>query len=168
MQSFFEASSNHNIASSNTFDAQILTKSCCPWPTSNTHKYPESHDGLELLYSPDSCASSKRSISAVDIIAVHGLNGNANKTWTHPNGKLWLKDFLPTALPGARIFTYGYDAKVSALARVLFFPFFPFSSCSRDLIFGSSSFLLKETTNSEICRSRVIQQASFVTMLQSC
>src|SRR5277367_3733735 len=40
----------------------------------------------------------------VDIVAVHGLGGDAYKTWTHENGKLWLRDFLPDQLPGARIF----------------------------------------------------------------
>ena len=46
----------------------------------------------------------------VDVIAVHGLGGGAYKTWTHENGKLWLRDFLPGDLPGARVFTYGYDS----------------------------------------------------------
>jgi hypothetical protein len=49
----------------------------------------------------------------VDIIAVHGLNGDAYKTWTHPaNGKLWLRDFLPNFLPGCRVYTFGYPSKV--------------------------------------------------------
>lgn len=48
----------------------------------------------------------------VDIIAIHGLNGNAHSTWRHANGKLWLKDFLPGSLPGCRVFTYGYPSKV--------------------------------------------------------
>ena len=32
------------------------------------------------------------------------------KTWTHDNGKLWLRDFLPEEQPSARIFTFGYNA----------------------------------------------------------
>lgn len=32
---------------------------------------------------------------------------------THDNGKLWLRDFLPAEIPGTRIFTFGYDAKVA-------------------------------------------------------
>ena len=46
----------------------------------------------------------------VDVVAIHGLGGDAFKTWTHENGKLWLRDFLLDDLPGARIFTYGYDS----------------------------------------------------------
>ena len=46
----------------------------------------------------------------LDVVAVHGLGGDAYKTWTHENGKLWLRDLLVDDLPGARIFTYGYNS----------------------------------------------------------
>jgi hypothetical protein len=48
-----------------------------------------------------------------DIIAVHGIDGNAWKTWEHSNGKLWLKDFLPKHVPGSRIYSFGYRAEVA-------------------------------------------------------
>ncbi|KAF5548860.1 ankyrin repeat [Fusarium mexicanum] len=48
----------------------------------------------------------------IDIIAVHGLNGKAFKTWTQ-DGKLWLADFLPLEIPYARIFTFGYDSRIA-------------------------------------------------------
>ena len=49
----------------------------------------------------------------LDIIAVHGLGGDAHKTWTHRDGTLWLRDLLPRHLPGARIYTYGYDSAIA-------------------------------------------------------
>jgi hypothetical protein len=45
-----------------------------------------------------------------DIVAIHGLGGSAYKTWTHDNGRLWLRDFVLDELPGARIYTFGYDS----------------------------------------------------------
>jgi hypothetical protein len=50
---------------------------------------------------------------SVDIIALHGLNGDAYDTWTHQNGKLWLRDFLAQQLPGSRVFTFGYPSEVA-------------------------------------------------------
>lgn len=46
------------------------------------------------------------------VIAVHGLGGHPFKTWQHPNGKVWLADFLPAQLPEARVMTYGYNSSV--------------------------------------------------------
>jgi hypothetical protein len=49
----------------------------------------------------------------VDIVAVHGITGDAYTTWEDKKTKtLWLRDFLPTELPGARIYSYGYGAEV--------------------------------------------------------
>ncbi|KAB8290368.1 hypothetical protein EYC80_010801 [Monilinia laxa] len=48
----------------------------------------------------------------LDIVALHGIKGDAYNTWTEKNGNLWLRDQLPNELPGARIFSYGYDANV--------------------------------------------------------
>jgi hypothetical protein len=53
------------------------------------------------------------------IIAVHGLGGHPVKTWTHEeSGVFWLKDLLPKDLPTARIFTFGYDARVTMTRSV--------------------------------------------------
>ncbi|EXK26983.1 hypothetical protein FOMG_16422 [Fusarium oxysporum f. sp. melonis 26406] len=49
----------------------------------------------------------------VDIVAIHGLNGNAISTWRHePDGTVWLRDLLPNFLPGCRVYTYGYPSKI--------------------------------------------------------
>ncbi len=45
------------------------------------------------------------------IIAVHGLAGGRISTWTDTKtGKMWLRDFLPSNIPEARIITFGYQA----------------------------------------------------------
>ncbi|KAF4240075.1 hypothetical protein CNMCM8980_005445 [Aspergillus fumigatiaffinis] len=72
--------------------------------------YPSSEDG-------------PRSAPKVDIVAVHGLNPfNKDKaehawdTWRKPsgnNGRLWLRDDLPKALPESRIFLCEYDSTVA-------------------------------------------------------
>jgi hypothetical protein len=48
----------------------------------------------------------------VDIVAVHGLNGSHETTWTAKNNVKWLQDekMLPAKIPNARIFSWGYDA----------------------------------------------------------
>jgi hypothetical protein len=46
----------------------------------------------------------------VDVVAVHGLNGHRENTWTAKTGVLWLRDLLPAKIPNARIFSWGYDA----------------------------------------------------------
>ena len=54
------------------------------------------------------------------IVAVHGLGGHAMNTWTHAaTEKLWLRDFLPLAIPNARIMTFGYDSRVVDSRNIL-------------------------------------------------
>ncbi|TVY27562.1 Subtilisin-like serine protease [Lachnellula hyalina] len=47
----------------------------------------------------------------VDIVFIHGAQGDRITTWTK-SGIFWPKDFLLHDVPRARIFTFGYDAKV--------------------------------------------------------
>ncbi|CEI70924.1 unnamed protein product [Fusarium venenatum] len=50
----------------------------------------------------------------VDIVAVHGLNGSAKKTWTDSaTGYCWLEDLLPESIPRCRVMTFGYDSKLA-------------------------------------------------------
>ena len=47
---------------------------------------------------------------------MHGLNGHAFGTWAcHDEDRanletMWLRDFLPTQIKGARVLTYGYNS----------------------------------------------------------
>ncbi|KAI9782390.1 MAG: hypothetical protein M1839_005263 [Geoglossum umbratile] len=54
----------------------------------------------------------------VDIIAVHGLNGHREKTWTASNGVCWLRQLMPAKIPNARIFTWGYDASTHSISPI--------------------------------------------------
>lgn len=48
------------------------------------------------------------------MVAIHGLNGDAERTWTHrDSGVLWLRDLLPEEIPAIRVLTYGYDARIA-------------------------------------------------------
>ncbi|KAF2180661.1 hypothetical protein K469DRAFT_639718 [Zopfia rhizophila CBS 207.26] len=62
----------------------------------------EEWQGLKVVAQGDS--------PVVDIVAVHGLNGHRDKTWTAANSKHWLRDLLSNDIPNARIFCWGYDA----------------------------------------------------------
>ncbi|EFE44249.1 LipA and NB-ARC domain protein [Trichophyton verrucosum HKI 0517] len=63
--------------------------------------------GLTVLHSPE-----KAEDIVFDLVAVHGLNGDAFISWKHRDtGVMWLKDLLPSSLPNARIMTFGYNSK---------------------------------------------------------
>ncbi|KAI1392648.1 uncharacterized protein F4822DRAFT_425851 [Hypoxylon trugodes] len=47
----------------------------------------------------------------VDVVAVHGLGGDWEETWTDSDtGKMWLRDFLPLQFSNIRIWSFGYDS----------------------------------------------------------
>jgi len=67
------------------------------------------HLGLSLIHEAETF-SITNDTRTVDIIALHGLTGNRETTWTvAESGVNWLRDFLPD-LPGARVLTFGYDS----------------------------------------------------------
>lgn len=52
------------------------------------------------------------------IVAVHGINGDAHRTWTSSPGEIcWLNnpDLLPKYIKNARILVWGYNANVTSL-----------------------------------------------------
>ena len=52
------------------------------------------------------------------IVAIHGLNGHRETTFTtHLGGVNWLQDLLPLDIPNARILTYGYDSRTHGFRR---------------------------------------------------
>lgn len=60
--------------------------------------------GLQSLYEPTNIDQ-----NTVDIIFVHGLTGNAFKTWYHTASELhWPSALLKEHVQGARIYAFGY------------------------------------------------------------
>lgn len=74
----------------------------------------EKHEGNYGLFEfkNDNNATAEQ-LFPVDIIAIHGLGGDRFHTWTDPEtGVLWLRDLLPKDMPGARIYSFGYNSEV--------------------------------------------------------
>ena len=49
----------------------------------------------------------------LSVVAVHGLGGDFYRTWATGDSQrqiLWLSQLLPNELPGARIFSFGYES----------------------------------------------------------
>lgn len=65
-------------------------------------------------------AASHTDSTVRSIVAVHGLNGHRENTWTanHDGGVNWLRDFLPSDILNARILTWGYDANTHSTSRI--------------------------------------------------
>jgi hypothetical protein len=54
----------------------------------------------------------------IDVVAVHGLQGDAYQTWTHENGTMWLESILADKIPYARIMTFGYNSTIAFSSSV--------------------------------------------------
>ncbi|KAI1382090.1 hypothetical protein F4677DRAFT_14854 [Hypoxylon crocopeplum] len=68
--------------------------------------------GIKEVYRPNDREAE------VDIVAVHGLNGDATKTWTGKKRQVsWLShpEFLPRYVKNARVLVWGYNSSFSSL-----------------------------------------------------
>jgi hypothetical protein len=66
--------------------------------------------GLAPLILPD------QSLHCLDVVFIHGLNGQRARSWTNSSSELWPLWFIDD-LPGARAWTYGYDAGIAVSSR---------------------------------------------------
>lgn len=66
-------------------------------------------------------ASPATDINNLSICAIHGLGGNAIDTWTAKNGKMWLRDYLPSTgyFGESRVMTFGYDSDLTSKQSVM-------------------------------------------------
>ncbi|OQU97568.1 Ankyrin repeat-containing protein [Cladophialophora immunda] len=68
--------------------------------------------GLKPLPSLPGTPTSEHSYD-LSVVAVHGLGGDFYRTWASRDSQkqtLWLSQLLPEDLPGARIYSFGYDS----------------------------------------------------------
>lgn len=101
--------SRTGATSSTVIEQPVQTTQYSPSTSNRTDKY-----GLFLLNPQSSHFGGVEAEETflLDIVALHGITGDAYDTWTHENGKFWLRDFIPEDFPGARVFSFGYDAEV--------------------------------------------------------
>ncbi|KAL1836741.1 hypothetical protein VTJ49DRAFT_4716 [Mycothermus thermophilus] len=72
--------------------------------------------GLAELHDPKSLGVEP----ALDLVLIHGLNGDYLSTWTYTGGSgsdvskpvCWPTDLLPTALPSVRVLSFDYNADI--------------------------------------------------------
>ena len=76
-------------------------------PSGEATRVPTVMESVSIRWSSRTLTNVVRSI-----VAIHGLGGHPYKTWTEGRN-LWLRDFLPKAVPEARIFTFGYNSSIA-------------------------------------------------------
>jgi hypothetical protein len=73
--------------------------------------------GLRLIPPHPLVTGNTKEDVELDIVAVHGLGGDFCRTWTKKadahleHDVFWLSQLLPVDLPGARVYSFGYDSQ---------------------------------------------------------
>ncbi|KAM7213640.1 hypothetical protein V8F06_010961 [Rhypophila decipiens] len=70
------------------------------------------NSGLKVLYPGQEPV-------VADFIAVHGLNGHREKTWSTASGVNWLSSILAEDIPNVRILTYGYNSRTHGAEQLI-------------------------------------------------
>ena len=124
MTKFTSLFHQHSRSSDDSTNSPSLSSSSPPLVISNRASSDTGIEGDRLyeIFTP----ANGRQIE-IDIVAVHGLMGDPYTTWAKgrdPNGKPWISDFLPSQLPRARVFSYGYDSQFVRSSSVAGIPEF--------------------------------------------
>lgn len=116
-----------------TVQASSATASAAGLPTRKclADYFPNSQTlGLGVLHDPEN--------ARVDILFIHGLMGDAYKTWMNDKtGVYWPVELLAKEIPDARIISFGYDSQVVGL----------FSSVGQNTLRGHADSLLGQLGN---------------------
>ena len=87
---------------------EIETSDHAEAPQPQNEQYGLFHLNSSASQPPDS----PQDACKLDIVAVHGLGGDAYRTWQHENGFNWLQH-LEEVFTGIRVYSYGYDSGVA-------------------------------------------------------
>jgi hypothetical protein len=88
---------------------------------------------------------------------VHGLGGDFYKTWANSDSQkqtLWLSQLLPKELPGARIFSFGYESAPTFSRSVT-----GFSDAANELLHQLKSIIEQVSEKSQSLSNPYINQA---------
>jgi hypothetical protein len=97
--------------SSNASSAPALSQNSAEPPThAPASQHPQSAGKIGLFELAKGKHDDEKTI---DVVAVHGLQGDLYQTWTHENGTMWLESILPDKIPYARIMTFGYNSAIA-------------------------------------------------------
>jgi protein SERAC1 len=104
--------------------------------------------GLTEVHSPVPAAS-----ALVDLVFVHGLNGDPHNTWTSKESNcFWPRDLLPRYIEEqkVRVLVYGYDADVTAFAG---------AGVTKDKVHNHAEKLVAALfANRQLCRPRAMDR----------
>ncbi|KAJ9499302.1 hypothetical protein H2202_005459 [Exophiala xenobiotica] len=93
----------------------------------------------------------------LSVVAVHGLGGDFYKTWASSDSQkqtLWLSQLLPKELPGARIFSFGYESAPTFSPSVT-----GFSDAANELLHQLKSIIEQVSEKSRSLSNPYINQA---------
>jgi Putative serine esterase (DUF676) len=106
--------SNLPAESSNASSASALSQNSAEPPTqAPTSQHPQHPQPAEKIGLFELAKGKHDDEKTIDVVAVHGLQGDSYQTWTHENGTMWLESILPDKIPYARIMTFGYNSIIA-------------------------------------------------------
>ncbi|KAJ0415184.1 hypothetical protein BJY00DRAFT_293831 [Aspergillus carlsbadensis] len=104
----------HNDDGTDTLTATVLFSPPEPRELSLNRKWKADLE-LDRDFSGFTPLNDPKSDVSGDIIAVTGLAGHAFGSWANSPDRMWLRDFLPSTIPNARVMIYGYRTPLQGI-----------------------------------------------------